>query len=255
MAALSPNRLIYYGFAAIGFGYAWKILRGDDHEPNTALPPAPRNGTNGLGYASSKGDPLVVQDGVRSIKFYPAGDIKQRVGYIIEQMKRDSVDPKVISEATALLSRKCAVDPRSGMKGLKWCVEPKDWKAEKISLFFYALVDPNSKMAMRYTRDHATVDMFRSAALMRRIPAGDCDDFVIRLGALLMSVGYSVKARVVAPAGAPGQWAHIYLVVGEEPGNNNPARWYALDPTEPQNPPFWEVPKHLVSSVRDFDAT
>jgi hypothetical protein len=250
--AISPNRLIYFGFAAIGTGYVWKLLRGDDHEPAAALPPVR---TDGLGYAGAgrNDKPMVVQDGVRSIKFYPAGDIKQRVGYIIEQMKRDSVDPKVISEATALLSKKCPIDPRSGVAGLKWCLAEKDWKAEKIALFFHALTDPNSKLAMRYTRDHATVDMFRSASLMRRIPAGDCDDMCIRLGALLMSVGYSVKCRVVAPAGAPGQWAHIYLVVGEEPGNNNPGKWYALDPTEPQHGPFWEVPKHLISTVRDFD--
>jgi hypothetical protein len=26
-----------------------------------------------------------------------------------------------------------------------------------------------------------------------------------------------------------------------------------LDPTEPQHDPFWEFPKHLISSVRDFD--
>jgi hypothetical protein len=81
----------------------------------------------------------------------------------------------------------------------------------------------------------------------------NCDDFVIRLGALLRSVGYSVKCRVVAPAGQPGQWAHIYLVVGDEPGNPAPGRWFALDPTEPQHGPFWEVPKHLISSVKDFD--
>jgi hypothetical protein len=154
-----------------------------------------------------------------------------------------------VTEARAVLSGTCPVEKGAGVR---WCVPPKDWKMELVVLFL-AVTDPNSKLAMRYTRDHATVDMFGSAALMRRLPAGDCDDFVIRLGALLHAVGYSVKCRVVAPAGAPGQWAHIYLVVGDEPGNPNPAKWYALDPTEPQHGPFWEVPKHLISSVKDFD--
>ena len=80
----------------------------------------------------------------------------------------------------------------------------------------------------------------------------DCDDFTIRLGALCYAIGYPVRARVVAPSGAPNQWAHIYLMVGDVPGEA-PERWLPLDPTEPQHPPFWEVPKHLISSVKDFD--
>lgn len=239
----SPNKLIYYGFAAIGAGYVWKIMRDEDESPH-ALPPA----RDTLGRAP-RGQPLVVRDGVRSIKFHPAGDITQRVGYIVDQIRRDSKDPRVVTEARSVLSGKCPIE--KGGK-LTWCVPPKDWKMELVVMFL-AVTDPNSKLAMRYTRDHATVDMFGSAALMRRLPSGDCDDFVIRLGALLHAVGYSVKCRVVAPAGAPGQWAHIYLVVGDEPGNPNPAKWYALDPTEPQHGPFWEVPKHLISSVKDFD--
>jgi hypothetical protein len=248
--AINTNKMIYTGFALVGIGYAVKLLQGESGEPPTVFPPP--DSVKGLGRTPT-GAPMVVKDGVRSIRFYPAGDIKQRVGYIIDQIRKDSTEPRVVSESRALLSRKCPVDPRSRMAGLKWCIEPKDWKAEKVALFFHALTDPNSKMAMRYTRDHTTVDMFGSSALMRRLPAGDCDDFVIRLGALLMSVGYSVKCRVVAPAGQPGQWAHIYLVCGDEPGNANPAKWYALDPTEPQHGPFWEVPDRLISSKRDFD--
>lgn len=241
------NPLIGIGFTALGVGYLYEALS------NGKAAPTPVGGVGQVPRpAPLPGRDLIVQDGVRTIRFHPAGDIKQRVSYILDQMRKDSVDPKVVSEATALLSRKCPVDPRSGMAGLDWCYPPKDWKAEKLALFFYALVDPNSRMAMRYTRDHATVDMFRSSALMRRIPAGDCDDMVIRLGALLMAVGYAVKARVVAPAGQPGQWAHIYLMVADEPGNANPARWLPMDPTEPQHGPFWEVPKKLISSVKDF---
>ena len=242
------NPLIGVGFTALGIGYLYEAFKKDDAPTPVGAGPlgrAPRP-------QMPQGQPLVVRDGVKTIKFHPAGDIRQRVGYITDQMRRDSVDPKVVTEATSILSRKCPIDPRSRMAGLKWCVEPKDWKQEKIALFFYALTDPNSSMAMRYTRDHTTVDMFRSSALMRRLPAADCDDFVIRLGALLMAVGYAVKARVVAPAGQPGQWAHIYLMVADEPGNPNPAKWLPLDPTEPQHGPFWEVPKNLISSVRDF---
>jgi hypothetical protein len=81
----------------------------------------------------------------------------------------------------------------------------------------------------------------------------NCDDMAIRLGALLRSIGYAVRCRIVAPAGQPKQWAHIYLMVGNEPGTPSPSRWYALDPTEPQHGPFWEVPDRLISTKKDYE--
>jgi hypothetical protein len=93
--------------------------------------------------------------------------------------------------------------------------------------------------------------MFRSSALMRRIPTGDCDDMTIRLGAWLLIMGYGVKCRIVAPAGQPGQWAHIYLMATAVPGEFD--KWVPLDPTEPQHGFGWEVSKSMISSVRDFE--
>jgi hypothetical protein len=249
--AFNSNKLIYTGFALVGAGYVWKLIKDDPTAPPTVMIPSEQ--VRGLGAKREAEKALIVKDGVRSIKFHPAGDIKQRVGYIVKQIREDAATKEVVSEARALLSRKCPVDPRAPRNGLKWCIEPKAWQAEQVALFFHALTDPNSKLALRYTRDPYHYDAFGSAALMRRLPAADCDEFVIRLGALLSAVGYRVKCRVVAPAGQPGQWAHIYLVCGDEPGNGNPSKWFALDPTEPQHGPFWEVPDHLISSKRDFD--
>lgn len=232
------NPLIGLGFTALGVGYLYEAF-------TNGSTPTPI-GTLGKSPAQPGGK------GVREIKFHPAGDINQRVAYIVAQIRKDAQTKEVIGEARALLSRKCPIDPRSRMPGLKWCIEPKDWKGEQLALFYYAITDPNSKMGVRYTRDHATVDLFGSSALMRRLPAEDCDGMTIRLGALLTAVGYSVKCRVIAPAGAPGQWAHIYLMAGDEPGNPSPRRWIPLDPTEPQHGPGWEVPKNLISSVKDF---
>lgn len=241
------NPLIGVGFTALGVGYLYEVWK---HRQPPMLP-VPET-MSGLGYAKGgrsgpKGEPLVVRDGVRAIKFYPAGDIDQRVGYITKQIQVDSLDPRVISEASAIIGGKCPVE----RGGLDWCVPPKNWKAE-ISNLFGAVHSANSRIGMRYTRDHDGVDLFRSSALMRRMPVGDCDDMVIRLGALLKSIGYSVKCRVVAPAGAPGQWAHIYLMVGSEAGNPQPPKWLPLDPTEPQNAVFWEVPDRLISTKKDF---
>lgn len=132
------------------------------------------------------------------------------------------------------------------------CVAPKDWLGE-LRMIYFAITNPNSPYAVRYTRDHATVDLFGSSDLMRRLPSEDCDGLAVRVGALCRAIGYAVKCRVVAPAGQPNQWAHIYIMVGDEPGNPNPRRWLALDASEPQHPPFWEVPKRLISTVKDFD--
>jgi len=132
------------------------------------------------------------------------------------------------------------------------CVAPKDWEGE-LRMLFWAVTNPNSPYAMRYTRDHATIDMFGSSDSHRRLPSGDCDDFSIRLGALARAIGYAVKCRIVAPAGQPNQWAHIYLMVGDEAGNPNPRRWLPMDPTEPQHGPFWEVSKRMISTVKDYD--
>lgn len=245
------NPLIGFGFTALGVGYLWEAYQ----KKSTPTP------VGGLGYSrgqsvdrrqlppapASKNDILYVKDGVREIKFYPAGDINQRVKYIVDQIRKDSQDKRVISEARTLVSGKCPV----ARGGLDWCIQPKDWNGE-IRMLFMGVTNPNSPYAIRYTRDHATVDLFGSSDLLRRLPSGDCDDMAIRLGALLRSIGYSVKCRIVAPAGAPGQWAHIYLVAGSVPGEPNPPRWIPLDPTEP-HPPGWEVPKHLISSVRDYE--
>ena len=239
------NPLIGIGFTALGVGYLYEVYK--HRQASLAAP----TGLDGLGAmrrnSRPKGDPLVVRDGVRSIKFYPAGDIAQRVGYINDQIRKDSVDPKVVTEARAIVSGKCPVE----RGGYDWCVPPKNWKAE-LSNLFGAVHNANSRIGMRYTRDHADVDMFGSSALHRRLPSGDCDDMVIRLGALARAIGYSVKSRVVAPAGQPGAWAHIYLMVGNEAGNPQPSKWLSLDPTEPENGPFWEVPDRLISTKKDF---
>ena len=232
-----PNPMIALGFTALGVGYLYEAFR--SHNPPSPPP-------NGLGYALG-GDRN--PDGIRSLQQHPVANIDERVGYIVQQIRKDSEDKDVISEARALVSGKCESE-RGG--SMDWCVAPKDWKGE-IAILFHAITDPNSKLAMRYTRDHATIDLFGSSSLLRRLPSGDCDDMAIRLGALLRSIGYAVRCRIVAPAGQPRAWAHIYLMVGNEPGTPSPSQWYALDPTEPQHGPFWEVPSRLISTKKDYE--
>lgn len=291
------NPLIGIGFTALGVGYLWEAmtkqgtptpigtgigraptlgLSADGLRPN--LPYATLEGRRQLAALGARGivapkagygvfrdkagrEVLVVKDGVRTIKFYPAGSIDNRLRYIIDQIRRDSKDPKTISEATLINSGKCP----TANGGLKWCVPSKanavvgvreDTNQMRISMaevenLFWAIVNPNSPFAIRYTRDPINYDAFRSSDLMRRIPAGDCDDMTIRLGAWLMASGFIVKCRIVAPKGYPGQWAHIYLMVAVPAGEKR--RWIPLDPTEPQNGFGWEVSDAAISSKRDFE--
>jgi hypothetical protein len=241
------NPLIGVGFAALGVGYIYEWWKGSGEEAPVA--PLPDGGaTAGLGYASGRalrpGQKEGSGEGVRTLKLHPAGDINQRVRYIVTQIRKDSLDPEVISEARTIVSGRC---PTAKGGNVNWCVRPKDYLGEARAVF-HALTNPNSAMAMRYTRDHTTVDMFGSSALMRRLPAGDCDDFCIRAGAILRALGFHVQCRVVAEAGQPGQWSHIYLMVTTPDGQTTKA----FDPTEPQHGPFWEVPRHMVSSVKDI---
>ena len=253
------NPLIGIGFASLGVGYLYEAYKGHTSptplgnqlgalEPYAArMPPIRR--TRGSTAPTPFGaiEPQkAVSNGLRSMKFYPAGGIESRVGRITGQIKKDSLDPNVVSAARAIISQKCGT--LEG--GRHWCVPVKDWKGE-IRAVFKAVTDPNSPFAVRYTRDHVEVDMFASSELMSRLPAEDCDGLTIRLGALLRALGYHVRARVVAPSGAPNQWSHIYLAVAVPPGSKD--SWLPLDPSDAQHGPFWEVPNAMISTKRDFD--
>ena len=188
--------------------------------------------------------------GVREVRFHKVGNIDERVGHIADQIRKDSLKPKIITQAREIVSARCPVI-EGGARGVEWCIKPKDHKGE-IEAIYHAITNPNSKYAMRYVRDHAGVDLFADSELLTRLPAGDCDDMAIRGGALLRAIGFDVKCRVVAPRNQPEQWAHIYLMVGNPPGENK--QWFAFDASEVgRGRPFnWEVPKHLISTVKDF---
>ena len=270
------NPFIGFGFAALGLGYLWEAYHGAKSSDVKDASPMPsdlsgarrrstqfgaamtRNGSpayqNGhgidVGAARLGSTQWDMKDpkskGVRSVEFHTVGDIDDRVNRIIGQIRKDSLDPKVITQARSIVSARCKAYPGGRVD---WCVQPKNHKGE-IEAIFRAITDPNSIYAVRYTRDHAGVDLFASNNLMDRLPAGDCDDMCIRGGALLRAIGFDVKCRVVAPAGSPNQWSHIYLMVGNPPGENT--KWYAFDAAEAQHGPFWEVPKQYISTVKDF---
>lgn len=168
---------------------------------------------------------------ISSVKTRTVGDIKERVAFIQEQIRKDSLKPEIREKALAVLTRKCNGDT-------EWCVPEKDFEAE-IRALFTAVRDAASPMALRYTRDHVEVDQFHSADKLLKLKGGDCDDGTILLGAMLRAVGYPVRLRVIQD-NSSSTWSHIYLLVGIPP--MAPSKWIALDWSVPGKPPGWEAP-------------
>lgn len=65
---------------------------------------------------------------------------------------------------------------------------------------------------VRYVRDVHGVETLASPWTTFQRQAGDCDDQVALLGALLEAVGYPVRL-VIAAYNEPGVWEHVYLQV------------------------------------------
>ncbi len=194
------NPFIGFGFAALGLGYLWEAYHGakTSDVKDAALMPNELSGANRrsaqFGAAMTRNGSPAYQNGhgidvgaarlgstqwdmkdpkskgVRSVEFHTVGDIDDRVSRIIGQIRKDSLDPKVITQARSIVSARCKAYPGGRVD---WCVQPKNHKGE-IEAIFRAITDPNSIYAVRYTRDHAGVDLFASNNLMDRLPAGDC---------------------------------------------------------------------------------
>lgn len=226
-------------FTLLGLGL---LAAGARHEAER------RAGGGSLGRAASMdADP---SGRIRGEQRVMVGDLDQRVGLIVEGIRRDSLAPRVISAAREIVSPLC---------GDNWCIREKDYAGE-VRAIFAAVKQPGSVVGMRYVRDHVSVDQFSSAPALMRMHAGDCDEMSGMLGSLLRSIGYPVKLRVIQDTESP-TWSHIYPLAGLPPGA--PTQWVALDATEP-HPAGWEVPgarqcaatgrpSGYVVRVRDFD--
>jgi hypothetical protein len=157
--------------------------------------------------------------------------IEQRVAFVHEQMVKGTRDPVVYGLAREVLSRK-------GPNG-SWAVPEKDHWGEVQALFWEV------RKRVRYVWDPTDYDAFQTPRKTLAIKSGDCDDTTALLGAMLRSVGYKVRSRIVQTKGE-SSWNHIYLMA-DVPGRG----WTSLDPTV-QHPPGWEVPKQFIIQKQDF---
>lgn len=156
--------------------------------------------------------------------------IQERVAFVHQQMIQGTRDPKVYELAREIVTRRCGDD---------WCIPEKDHKKEAEAIF------REVRKRIRYTWDPTDYDAFQTPAKTLALRAGDCDDAVSLMGAMLRSIGHKVRTRVVQTKGSDS-WNHIYLMVNINGG------WMPLDATVKQ-PPGWEVPSSYVIRKQDFD--
>ena len=155
-------------------------------------------------------------------------NIQERVDLIHRQMLHGVKDPTIYT-----LARKTLVDKN---------VPAKDARAEIQAMFDLV------KERTRYTWDPLQYDAFQTPRKTLELQTADCDDMVSLLGALLSSIGYRVRSRVVHTKGFDS-WNHIYLMAQ----NPETSEWIPLDTTVEHNL-GWQVPdSHLVKPRKDFD--
>jgi hypothetical protein len=248
----------------------------------SAIPGAAAEGMRGVGDAAPTGAragrvlplpkatlPTKVprqQPGKPQLKQYDVGDIDTRVGLIGELIRKGSLSPDLRERTVEILSLKCDALGRVDPKGSSWCVKEKDCLGE-VKALFEAIRNPRSKYAVRYTRDAMLADVFTAPErTLLKSHGGDCDDYVIVLGSMLMSVGHPVRMRVVATRrdGVPDKdapWSHIYLLTPTT-FDNPQAKWISVDASM-DKPLGWEAPgaaevatsgkpAGIVARVRDY---
>jgi len=217
MANDKIDKLMGFGQIALGIGLVLKGIANTSGESKAGL----------LGAAPKKALPH--GNVIEKVTTKRVGSIDARVEEIRKLILKGSLHPAIREKALEIVSKKC---------GDKWCLKEKSYQAE-IDAIFWAIRDPKSKDAIRYVRDHATVDQFHGADKILKLHAADCDDYVVLLGSLLRSIGYPGKLRIMQAQGADS-WSHIYYLCGSPP--TNPTRWTALDASVDTATPGWQAP-------------
>lgn len=111
---------------------------------------------------------------------------------------------------------------------------PRDDECELLRIWDFVVLN------FRYVYDPPDLDTFATARLSLEAGGGDCDDATILFCALLKSIGFEVKARVISVSDDPENWVHIYPLVGLP--KDDPTEWMPLDITVADYLPGDEYP-------------
>lgn len=282
LARMSPlgKKLQVSAYFMLGGGFVLSalahIVNGSGVDDLKGLGDAPTPNDKLLRLPAAKLPTKVAQlpaSGVRTkptLKQYDIGDIDTRVGLIGELIRKGSLNADLRERVVEMLASKCDALGRIAPGSGKWCVKEKDCLGEAQALFEYVR-NPKSKFAVRYTRDAMLADVFTAPErTLFKTHGGDCDDYVITLGSMLMAVGHPVRLRVVATrvqgvADEKAPWSHIYLLTPTTFDNPNAKwapMWVSVDGS--MDKPFgWEAPgaaqvaktgkpAGIVARVRDY---
>lgn len=169
------------------------------------------------------------------IQLHRVYSLADRIKYIKQQARKGKLDPNIYRLARGIVTKRC---------GDKWCTPEKDYDAEVIAVFNWVRAN------VRYTHDIEGVDTYQTPQRTVELHSADCDDSTSLLAALLGSLGYRVKGRVVQTTDAD-DWNHIFALV-EVSSRYGPPKWSALDATM-HHPAGWYPPDSIVARKADFD--
>lgn len=172
-----------------------------------------------------------------TLRTYAVYSLEDRIRFIRSMTKKGMDDPRIRRIATSIVTRECGKDKKGDTI---WCVPEKDHRRE-IEAVFNAV-----RRRVRYVRDIANKDTYQHPFRSWELRASDCDDYASLLAALLGSIGYESKFRVIKTKGA-SDWDHIFLLV-KLPRNDE---WMALDASVAK-PPGWHPPRAMIEKIRDF---
>jgi predicted transglutaminase-like cysteine proteinase len=216
-----PQLVMGLGSLIAGVTTLSGALRGDRHRPIS--------GHGGRPLASGE-----LRARIKTVR-----NIDERLAGVIEMMRKSIRDPRTRMIASQIVSSRCnSPNDRTGDGG--WCIREKDYLAEVKAVFNWMRAN------VRYVRDIHSIDTFATAARTIEARAGDCDDYTITMGALLMALGFPVRTKTIRTTDS-SDWNHIYLQVGLPPGK--PTKWMSLDASVPR-PAGWEAPAASIAQYR-----
>ena len=127
-------------------------------------------------------------------------------------------------------------------------VPEKDYEAELEAIFDWV------RKNIRYTRDPHNLELFQKPSRIIELGLADCDDLSILIGAMVQSIGYPLRLRVIGVQSADPE--HIYPLAGVPPSETDleNTQWVAMDASVDQ-PIGWQLPQNQLKSVVDYEDT
>lgn len=126
-------------------------------------------------------------------------------------------------------------------------IQGRDYEGELRALFEYV------RSHIQYRLDPMTLEWLQTPHWTLFVSGdGDCDDMATLICAGALSLGHGCRFRVVqADPARPGDYSHVYAVVGFRDRRGGGVYWIAADAT--QSHPFgWEPPPERISGASDF---